>query len=70
MSEKLITQKGFEERTGKGRTFQWLARKEGKLGCYKINSRILYSEKQIQEFLQKHEITIQPSIHDGNGGEE
>ena len=59
MAEKLKTQKEFEERTGKGRTFQWSARKEGKLGYYKINSTIRYSEKHIQDFLQQFEIPSQ-----------
>ena len=59
MSEKLQTQKDFERRTGKSRTWQWAARKSGILGYYQINSRIFYSEKQIQDFLEKCEVASQ-----------
>jgi hypothetical protein len=55
MSEKLLTQKEFHKLTGVSRVRQWEARKSGTLGYYKINSRILYSEKQLQDFLKKFE---------------
>lgn len=56
MVEKLYTQHEFEQRTGKSRTWQWRARKSGKLGYYRINAEIRYSEKHIQAFLEKCEV--------------
>jgi len=56
MSPKYITQKEFEQRTGKGRGWQWKARKEGLLGYYQINTRILYSEKHLEDCLKGFEV--------------
>lgn len=68
MSEKYLTQKDFETRTGKGRVWQWWARKEKILAYYKINSRILYSEKHLQDFLQKFEVPTEKYNLYKNGG--
>lgn len=59
MTQKYITQKDFEEITGKSRGWQWLARKQGVLGYYKINSRILYSEKHLQDFMSRFEVATE-----------
>ena len=61
MIGKLITQKEFQAITGKSRTEQWRARKNGELGYYKINGRIRYSEQHIQNFLEKYEVTAKGS---------
>jgi hypothetical protein len=61
MFEKLITQKEFQEITGRSRSTQWHARKKGKLGHYKINGRIRYSEQHIQDFLESFEVAAETS---------
>jgi len=41
--------------TGLGRTTLWKAIRKGKLRCFKIGRRILFSPDHLQEFLQAHE---------------
>lgn len=41
--------------TGLGRTTLWNAIRKGKLRCFKIGRRVLFSPDHLQEFLQAHE---------------
>lgn len=55
MAEKLLTQKDFKDLTGKDRSWQWKARNAGRLGYYDLNGQIRYSERHLQEFLERCE---------------
>ena len=55
--------------TGLGRTTLWKAIRKGKLRCFKIGRRVLFSPDHLQEFLHSHESSgTQPrrasTIHD------
>lgn len=41
--------------TGLGRTTLWKAIRKGKLKCFKIGRRVLFSPDHLQEFLKAHE---------------
>lgn len=57
MAENLMTQKGFQMRTGKSRAWQWQARNRGELGYYNLNGQIRYSEKHLEDFLKRCEVS-------------
>ena len=66
MSEKgrLLTSAEFRERARISRPTEHRARKSGKLACFKIGSRVFYSEKHLADFLARHE---QPARAEGSG---
>lgn len=41
--------------TGLGRTTLWKAINKGRLKCFKVGRRILFSPEHLQEFLKLHE---------------
>lgn len=53
--QKLTPSKEFRELVGISRPTEHRARANGKLGCYKIGTRIFYSDKHIEDFLARHE---------------
>jgi excisionase family DNA binding protein len=44
--------------TGLGRTTLWKAVRSGRLQCYRIGRRTLFSAKHLQDFLHAHEAPI------------
>lgn len=48
--ETLYSPKELAEKGIISLVFQWQMRKEGKLSYYKLGSKILYSEKHLQDF--------------------
>lgn len=52
---KLLTSKEFRERARISRPTEHRARKSGALGCFKIGSRVFYSEKHLSDFLARFE---------------
>lgn len=55
MAEKLISEKEFLEITGLSRMTAKRHRDAKRLGFYKIGSRVMYSQRHIDEFLARHE---------------
>ena len=55
MTEKLITTKEFRELTCLSRMTETRHRASGKLGFYKIGTRVFYSQRHIEDFLSRHE---------------
>lgn len=55
MTEKLITSKEFREMTGLSRMTETRHRASGRLGFYKIGTRVFYSRQHIEDFLARHE---------------
>lgn len=55
MTEKLITSKEFREMTGLSRMTETRHRASGRLGFYKIGTRVFYSQHHITDFLTRHE---------------
>jgi len=53
--------KEAERITGLGRTTLWKAIRAGKLGCFKVGRRVLFSSEHLQEFLKAHEQQIRQS---------
>ena len=49
--------------TGLGRTTLWKAIRKGKLKCFKVGRRVLFSPAHLQEFLQAHESSGEKSHH-------
>lgn len=50
-----MSEKEFARRVGISRITAWRLRRAGKLSHYRIGTRILYGERHIAEFLQRHE---------------
>ncbi len=51
LNEKLFTPKELDEKKILSLVQQWKERKEGRLNCYRIGRKILYSEKHIADYL-------------------
>jgi excisionase family DNA binding protein len=47
--------KEAEKITGVGRTTLWKAINNGKLRCFKVGRRVLFSSEHLKEFLKSHE---------------
>jgi excisionase family DNA binding protein len=47
--------KEAEKITGLCRTTLWKAINSGKLNCYKVGRRVLFSSEHLREFLESHE---------------
>jgi excisionase family DNA binding protein len=52
--------KEAEKITGLGRTTLWKAIDNGRLKCFRVGRRVLFSEDHLQSFLKSYE---QPSAH-------
>ena len=57
MDKKLLTSDEFRNIVGISRPTEHRQRTAGKLSCYKIGTRIFYSEKHVEDFLARHEQT-------------
>jgi hypothetical protein len=55
MTEKLVTSKEFRALTGLSRMTETRHRASGRLGFYKIGTRVFYSQQHIDDFLARHE---------------
>lgn len=55
MTDKLISSKEFREITGLSRMTETRHRVSGRLGFYKIGTRVFYSRQHIEDFLARHE---------------
>jgi hypothetical protein len=55
MIDKLISSKEFREMTGLSRMTETRHRASGRLGFYKIGTRVFYSHQHIEDFLARHE---------------
>ena len=69
MTEKLITSKEFREMTGLSRMTETRHRASGRLGFYKIGTRVFYSQQHIKDFLARHERPAHERKHRGQGAQ-
>lgn len=53
--KKLFTSKEFREFTGISRPTEHRERRRGHLACFKIGTRVFYSEKHIEDYLSRCE---------------
>jgi response regulator of citrate/malate metabolism len=67
-NEKLFTPKGLAETGIISTVKQWMERKNGRLNCYRIGSKVLYSQKHINEYLALCEQQGQTNYDENTGG--
>ena len=64
LNEKLFTPKELDEKKILSLVQQWKERKEGRLSCYRIGRKILYSEKHIVDYLALCESKQESGVSD------
>lgn len=64
LNEKLFTPKELSEMKVLSLVQQWKERKAGRLKCYRIGTKILYSEKHIADYLALCESNQESEVHD------
>ncbi len=65
MDNRSMSDAEFCKRTGISRVVAWRLRVAGKLDYYKIGKKIRYSEKHLDEFLSRNEVTCKTTIKKG-----
>lgn len=60
-SEKLYTPKQLDEERIISLVQQWKERRSGRLKCYRIGRKILYSERHLEDYFALCESSSQPS---------
>lgn len=68
-SDRLYTPKELAEKRVLSLVQQWKERKTGRLACYRIGRKILYSERHISDFLRICEVRRHGNPLPGSGGE-
>jgi predicted site-specific integrase-resolvase len=53
--DEILSEKVLIERLNVSRTTLWRWRSQGKLACFKLGSKVAYSEKHVRELLEKCE---------------
>ena len=53
--EKLFTPKELDEKKIISTVKQWQERKSGRLQCYRIGKKILYSEQHLRDYFEQSE---------------
>lgn len=57
---EILPEKVLIERLNVSRTTLWRWRSQGKLACFKLGSKVAYSEKHVKDLLEKCERQVSP----------